>query len=128
MHAHAACSGHTGAGRRELLELDRHRRAWIKLLDLLRDRACERLEQAERRFRAERDDDLADLEIVHGVGDAIRLRRGTELEIEREVDAKSPRATPFRRGVAVVALEFEAAHEDGVHARTLHRVTIDAMR
>ena len=52
--------------------------------------------------------------VIDGVGEAIRARGGRERQLEREVDAKPPRAAPLRRRVAVVALELEAAHEHAI--------------
>jgi hypothetical protein len=110
----AARRGHAGARRRELLELDRHRDARVQLLDLAADRAGERLEQLERRAGAERDDDLGDLVVVDGVGEPVARGRDGERDLERQVDAEPPGAAAFGGGVTVVALELEAADEDGV--------------
>src|SRR6185312_4010174 len=104
----AARRRHPGAGRRELLELDRHRRLRIELLDLAADRAGERLEQLERGLRALRDDDLADLPVVDRVADVIARGGRAQRKLERQVDAKPPGAASLGGGVAVVALELEA--------------------
>src|SRR5262245_61688918 len=85
---HAAGRGYAGAGWRQLLELDRDAGARVQLLDLVADRAGERLEQPERRAGAERDHDLADLPVVDRVRDPVGGRGGRERQLDRQVDAK----------------------------------------